>query len=314
MAGAGPMSDLAAHAQAYLAMRRALGYRLVDHDRLLDGLLATVEARGESHLSVDAALDWAVADGAVSRAQAATRLSVARRFATYLAAFDPATQVPPARLLPGGTVRSTPYIFTGDQVQGLIAAARRLSPPLRAASMATFLGLLAATGLRPGEARRLDRDDVDLTAGLLVVRNSKAGKSRIVPLHPTTVAALARYARRRDRLCPHPAEAAFLLWTDGQRLTTTAVTTTFRRLRVQVGITVPPGRRAPRPHDLRHTFAVDTIAGWHADGVDVQRRLPVLSTYLGHLNPANTYWYCQAVPQLMGVVADRVEASRAVRP
>jgi integrase/recombinase XerD len=308
------MSELAGHVDAYLGMRRALGYRLHEHERLLHDLAAGLERLGQAHLSVDAVLAWAVAGGAVSRGQAARRLSVARRFAVYLAALDPATQIPPANLLAGGAVRAAPYIFTAEQVQALMAAARRLSPPLRAASMATLIGLLAATGLRPGEARRLDREDVDLTAGLLTVRGTKLGKTRLVPLHVTTTGALARYARRRDRLCPHPAEPAFLLAPDGTRLRTTAVTATFRRLCEQAGITVPAGRRAARPHDLRHTFAVDTLAGWHADGIDVQRRLPVLSTYLGHLNPTTTYWYCQAVPQLMGVVADRVAASRADRP
>lgn len=308
------MSPLTGHVAAYLGMRRALGYQFVEHERMLTDLAAAVDRRGETHLSVDAVLAWAVADGTVSRGQAARRLSVARRFAAYLAAFDPATEVPPVKLLPGGAERVTPFIFTPEQVQALITAARRLSPPLRAASVATLLGLLAATGMRPGEARRLDRDDVDLPDGLLMVRNSKFGKTRIVPLHASTVAALARYTRRRDRLCPHPTDPAFLLTADGTRMSAAALSGTFRRLRTQAGITVPPGQRPPRPHDLRHTFAVDTIAGWHAEGVDVQRRLPVLSTYLGHLNPANTYWYCQAVPQLMAVVADRVEASRVVRP
>jgi integrase/recombinase XerD len=308
------MSALSAQLQAYLAMRRALGYQLHGQEPLLAGLIAVVERRGESRVSIDAVLAWATDDGTAGRGQAARRLSMARRFITYLAAFDPDTEVPPANLLPGGTVRSTPYIFSPEQVQALIAAARQLSPALRAASMATFIALLAATGLRPGEALRLDRGDVDLTAGLLLVRSTKGGKTRLVPVHVTTVAALARYARRRDRLCRQPASPAFLLSASGERLDPTAVTATFRRLRDQLGITVPPGQRAARPHDLRHTFAVDTITGWHADGLDVQRRLPVLSTYLGHLNPTSTYWYCQAVPQLMSVVADRVQASRAVRP
>jgi integrase len=307
------MSALQAHVDDYLAMRRALGYQLVEHERMLTDLAGTLEAAGTARLTVDAVLAWAVAGGTVSRGQAARRLSAARRFASYLAVFDPATEVPPAHLLPGGQVRAAPYIFTPAQVRALLAAARRLSPPLRAASMATFIGLLAATGLRPGEARRLDRGDVDLTAGLLIVTASKGGKTRIVPLHPSTTTALARYARRRDRLCPHPTDPAFLLAADGARLSVRAVTGTFRRLRDQAGITAAPGRRPARPHDLRHTFAVDTLTGWHADGIDVERRLPVLSTYLGHLNPANTYWYCQAVPQLMGVVADRVDASRGPR-
>lgn len=194
-----------------------------------------------------------------------------------------------------------------------MGAARRLSPPLRAASVATLIGLMAATGLRTGEALRLDRDDVDLRAGTLLVRESKFGKTRCLPLDATTSTALADYARRRNRLCPRPVDPGFLVSAGGRRLDRRAVSTTFRTLRAQAGLAVPPGRRAPRLTDLRHSFAVTTLAGWHAAGIDVQRRLPLLSTYLGHLDPVNTYWYLDAVPQLMAVVADRVDDHRAGR-
>ncbi|HEX6877624.1 MAG TPA: tyrosine-type recombinase/integrase, partial [Nocardioidaceae bacterium] len=190
------------------------------------------------------------------------------------------------------------------EVRALMAAAARLSPPLRAASFTTLIGLMAATGLRTMEAVRVDRDDVDLTERRLLVRRTKYGKTRRIPLHPTTSAALRDYARRRDRLCPHPASDSFLISASGQRLT--AVGVTFQHLLVDVGITVPPGRRAPRLHDLRHSFTVATLRDWHAEGVDVQRHLPILSTYLGHVNPAATYWYLQAVPELMAVLADRL--------
>lgn len=310
MAGAVPVTPLAGHVAAYLQIRRALGYQLVDHERLLIDFAARLEAAGQDRITVDAALAWATGPRPGSRRQAARRLSVVRRFAGYVAVFDPATEVPPTSLLPDDTTRTPPYIYTPGQVTALMAAAARLSPPLHAASYATLIGLMAATGLRTGEARRLDRDDVDLRTATLLVRDSKFGKTRQVPVEATTVAALTRYARRRDRLCTRPADAAFLLSAAGGRLDRRAVGVTFHGLLCDVGITAAAGQRAPRLYDLRHTFAVSTLTSWHAAGVDVDRRLPALSTYLGHLNPANTYWYLEAVPQLMTVVADRLQHAR----
>lgn len=304
------MSRLAEQVTAYLRMRRALGYQLLRHERLLTDFAAYLDRRGEDRITVDAALAWATAPPRVSRRDAARRLSVVRRFAGYVAVFDPATEVPRTALLGDGTTRTPPYIFTADEVRALMAAARRLSPPLAAASYATLIGLLGATGLRPGEARRLDRADVNLRAATLLIRDSKFGKSRQVPVGPTTVAALSSYARRRDRLCPHPADAAFLVSAAETRLDRRAVGAIFHALLVDVGISVPAGVRVPRLYDLRHTFAVTTLTDWYAAGVDVDRRLPALSAYLGHVNPTNTYWYLEAVPQLMRVVADRLERSR----
>lgn len=303
------MSPLAGQVIAYLRMRRALGYRLVEHQRLLTDFVAALEAAGLDRITVDAALAWATAPPGVSRSQAARRLSVVRRFAGYVAVFDPTTEIPPRSLLPDGTHRTPPYIYTPAEITALMAATARLSPPLHAASYATLIGLMAATGLRTGEARRLDRGDVDLATAILTVRDSKFGKTRQVPVGATTVAALTCYARRRDRFCPVPTDPAFLLSAAGGRLDRRGVGVTFHGLLAEVGITVPAGQRAPRLYDLRHTFAVSTLTDWHAAGVDVDRRLPALSTYLGHLNPANTYWYLQAVPQLMSVVADRLERS-----
>jgi integrase len=188
-----------------------------------------------------------------------------------------------------------------------MAAAARLSCPLRAATFETFIGLMAATGLRTGEAMALDRAGADLGDGTLIIRCSKLGKSRLVPLHATTTAALARYAVRRDQLCPQPATPAFFLSGAGTRLNHTNASTTFAGLLAAAGISTGPGTRRPRLYDLRHSFAVAVLAGWHAEGADAQARLPALATYLGHVKPSSTYWYLQAAPELLTAAAARLE-------
>jgi len=209
--------------------------------------------------------------------------------------------------MPDGHVRRTPYLYSASEILALMASARRLTPPLWAASVETLIGLLAASGMRPGEALALDRCDVDLHAGLITVRCSKFGKSRQVPLHGTTTAALRRYAARRDRACSHPSTPSFLVSPAGTGLGGSVLSSTFRRLLVSAGVVTPPSGRTPRLYDLRHSFAVTTLLSWHAAGVDVERRLPTLSTYMGHLNPKETYWYLDAAPELMAVVAGRLE-------
>jgi len=186
-------------------------------------------------------------------------------------------------------------------------AARRLAHPLRAATFEAFIGLMATTGLRTGEVINLDRDDVDLPNGVLTVRCSKHGKSRLVPLHPSTTEALNCYAHRRDKLCPRPVAASFFLSGAGTRLTHTNTSSTFACLLADAGIAAPLGRPRPRLYDLRHSFAVDTLVTWYADGGDVSARLPALSTYMGHVNPASTYCYLQASPELMAASARRLE-------
>jgi integrase len=232
-----------------------------------------------------------------------------RRFASYLLAFDDNTQVPPVDLVHAPQARTTPYLYSPDEIAALITAARRLQPELRGATIATAIGLMAATGLRTGEVLALDHGDIDLTAAMLTVRDSKWHKSRHVPIHHTVVAALDRYRDLRDRTVPTPGTDALLVSVTGARLRIGELTARFRGLRDDLGIQAPPFRRPPRLYDLRHGFAVSTLVDWHAAGDDVQARLPILSTYLGHLNPASTYWYLQAAPELLGVVAQRVARS-----
>lgn len=309
------MTALGDAAADYLAFRRTFGHKLISHERVLTEFVGYLDRRGAGTVTINTAIAWAATPAGLSPRRVAERLSVTRKFAQYLVAFEPGTEIPPAHLLRVGATRPAPYIFSVEEVQALMTAATRLAPPLLAASFSTLIGLMNATGLRTMEAGRLDRADLTLDAGdggRLLVRRTKYGKTRQLPLHPSTTAALHAYAARRDRLRPDPTEPAFLLGANGLRLT--AVGVTFARLLHDVGICVPPGRRRPRLHDLRHTFAVNTLRDWHAAGLDVEPQLPALSTYLGHVNPASTYWYLQAVPELMAVLADRLAAATPERP
>jgi len=297
------MTYLSEHLSRYLALRRALGYQLNEHGRLLPSFVSYLEKAGEQTMTVKAAQAWANETGPAS---ASRLMSVVRGFAMYMSAFDEATEIPPSRIAPAETNRKRPYLFTDEQVGALLEAARSLSPKPWAATMATLIGLLAATGIRPGEAYRLDRADVDLGTGELSVLNSKFGRSRILPLHSTTVKALRRYSTERDRA--RPTERAFFLTRRGLRIKDGQASTAFRELLVAASITAPVGWRQPRLYDFRHRFAVNTLVDWHRRGVDVQRQLPVLSAYLGHLVPGNTYWYFEAAPELLGVVGGRMSS------
>lgn len=293
---------LAAQAQGYLALRRGLGYKLVEHERLLSDLVAHLESQGIDHLSVDAVIAWAALGSSDSRC--ATRLSVARRFARFLSGFDLATQIPPTGVFPVA-VRRTPYLYSPAEISSLMAQAQRLGPPLWAASVTTMVGLIAATGIRPGEARRMARDHLDVASGQLSILDSKNGRSRRLPLHPTTVEALRRYLRLRDSLVDSNVQALFVD-PSGAPINSARFSATFRQLTTAAGIAAGPGRRPPRAGDLRHSFAVSTLAAWHAQGANVAVLLPVLSAYMGHLRPDETYWYLEAAPELMDVVADRL--------
>ncbi len=303
------MSQLSCHIRDYLALRRALGFKLEKQGRLLPDFAAFAEAAGAGTVTVDLAVRWAALPEGASPVWAAQRLSMVRGFARYLQTVDPAAQVLPADLLAARTSRVTPYIYSDADIAALLATARKLRNPLKAATFATLIGLLAVTGLRGSEAMRLDRGDLDAVAGLLTIRATKFRKSRQLPLHPTTLRALADYQALREQLCPAPATASLLVSTTGARLCQATVQPVFRRLLRQAGI----GQGTPRPrpviHGLRHTFAVKTLLGWYQDGQDVQARMPALSTYLGHAGPAATYWYLSATPELLALAAGRLETT-----
>lgn len=301
------MTGFAAAAADYLAARRAMGYKLAYQGQMLRQFAAYLDSAGAEHLTLAHALSWAKQPVGAAPVWWAVRLGTARGFARYLSALDPATEIPPAGLLPEPSHRIVPYIYSGQDIAALRQAAGRLSPEHRADTYQTIIGLLAVTGMRVGESVRLDRDDVDLGEGLLTIRNSKFGKSRQLPLHPTSVEALAGYARRRDGRRARPKSAAFFTSATGTRVLRDNVCTVFPRLVRETGLTSPNRTRPPRLHDLRHSFAVRSVIGWYRDGLDVERRLPLLSTWLGHAAPKHTYWYLSAVPELLELIADRID-------
>jgi integrase/recombinase XerD len=309
------MTTIRGHAEAYLAMRRGLGFKLTTFGQRLMSFVDHLERHDLSRLSTQAAVAWATSTPrSHDEVHWSRRLMVVRVFARHLAVLDPATEIPPADILPHHYRRVTPHLYTPEQIAALMTAAGRLNPPLLAANWRTLIGLLAVTGLRTGEACRLDHDDVDLSQGLLTVRDSKFGKSRQVPIHPTTITALRDYARIRNRHCPAPTTAGFLASTRGTRLDEHNLSKTFTRLVETVSIPVTPGCRRPRLHDLRHSFATTSLLDWYHQGVDVQARIPLLSTYLGHVDPKSTYWYLTGTPQLLALAAARLDHALTGQP
>jgi integrase/recombinase XerD len=306
------MNALAEHVHNYLHVRRALGFKLIGEGQLLADFVAFAEAAGHGTVTTKIALEWARLPRSGSPNYLSRRLRAVRGFARYLHALDPACELPPLELLPASKYRPAPYLYRDQEILALMAAARRLRPPLRAATFETLIGLLACTGLRIGEAIRLDREDFDSTHGVLTVRDSKFGKSREVLLHESTVRALDDYGELRDRLRPTAKERSFFITTRGTRLCHPTIYVPFRALLEQTGVKHPSPPRRVRIHDLRHS-AVKTLLGWYRDGGDVAARMPLLSTYLGHVDPAATYWYLSAAPELLALAAERLEIASGGR-
>jgi integrase len=300
------MSDLTRHVKDYLRLRRALGFKLERAGSALPQLLAFMEAAGAETITADLAIRWARQPAHARPTYWAQRLAIARGFARYLRTINPATEVPPPGVFPARRHRPAPYLWSDHDVCRLLDQARQLRSPLRAVTHETLFGLLAASGMRLGEALGLDRGDIDLRAGVITIREAKFDRSRLVPLHPTATKALARYAAERDRLCRKPRSSAFFLSLAGTRLDRSAVDETLRALTTALGIRTTTVH--PRAHDLRHRFAVGTLIRWMRSGVDVDGHIAALSAYLGHVSPADTYWYLSAVPELMELAAQRLQA------
>jgi len=291
-------------------MRRRLGFKLTTFGEKLMSFIGYLERTGDTVLTTRAALAWATdTPRSTDEVHWSRRLMVVRIFARHLKTLEPATEIPPDDALPHHYRRITPHLFTPDELDRLLAATSALSPAFRARTWHTFIGLLAVSGLRTSEACGLDRTDVDLAGGLLTVRETKFGKSRQVPVHASTVTALRKYARERDLQRPVPSTAAFLVSTRGTRLDSHNLPHTFVQLLSAAGVTAGEGHRRPRLHDLRHTFATTTLLQWYRDGADVQAKLPLLTTYLGHADPKSTYWYLSGSPELLSLTAARLEHS-----
>jgi integrase/recombinase XerD len=302
------MSALRGAITSYLALRRSLGHKLDYYENYLADFVQFTEGMGDTFITAKAILKWAYREDGTAAKTRAWRLRVVCGFAQYMSAFEPRTENPPKALVRLPTRRFMPFIYSDENVISLMRSAmtmkgrRRLTP----STYSTMIGLLAATGMRLGEALALNRDDVRYQEGLLLIRKSKFGKSRNIPVQQTTMAALEAYAEKRDSSVPRPRSPSFFISRSGTRLFAQNVDEVFARLLRRVGLPYQPGHR-PRIHDLRHTFAVRTLKGWIEAGVDVQARLPHLSTYLGHVAPAATYWYLTAIPELMVAAASRFE-------
>ena len=306
------MSALPDALSQYVTVRRALGTRLSEPAHTLRQFVTFLEREGSSRITTQLALRWATMPQGVQAATWARRLSMVRRFAAWWSAFDSTTEVPPARLLPARKRRRTPHIFTDDEIGRLMdaAAQRRSRTGVRGLTYATLIGLLAATGLRPGEALTLDRSDVDFEGGILSIRESKFGKSRLVPIASSTRDALQQYAGRLDAVCTRRDSPAFLLSERGGRVQGSAARRMFAVLTCAIGLgpVVGPRRwgRGPRLQDLRHTFTTRRLVEWYRAGVDVGRELPKLATYLGHVEVGLTYWYIEAIPELLTLASERL--------
>jgi integrase/recombinase XerD len=304
------MSQLREALDDYPAIRNSLGFKLRLPASLLYKFVAFVEKQGASHITTEIALQWAQEPVDAQPSTWSWRLGMVRRFAAWRSASDPRTEVPPAGLLPYRYHRKSPYIYTDDEINKIMKAAGKLrsSRGLRAHMYSTLFGLLTVTGMRINEALNLDLDDVQLVDGILNIRQTKFGKSRLIPLHVSTLESLKHYAGTRGRLLPNTSTQAFFVSERGTRITEYSARYTFAKLPQQIGLraSAKGHGRGPRLHDMRHRFAAKTLVNWYRSGIDVEREIPRLATYLGHVHINDTYWYLESVPELLQLATERV--------
>ena len=292
----------------YLAVRRALGVKLEREEKLLRQFLAYLADNGPQQMTEEAIIAWVRLPGAVSSGWLGMRMNAVRGFAGFCRGLDGTTPLPPKNLLSGHGRRATPYLYSDAEIEALCHAAGTLRGEVRQATYRTLIRLLAVTGMRIGEAAGLDVGDFEHCEGALTVREAKFGRHRLLPLHPSTTEALTAYRRKIEAACPGLDTAALLVSGHGTRLLTVNIGATFRQLAALAGLAPRSATCRPRPHDLRHSFAVRTLIDWYRDGAPVEPRLPLLSAYLGHASPAHTYWYLHAAPELMAQAAARLSS------
>lgn len=305
--------ELRRRAEEYLQMRRGLGYELQRPGRLVRQFADHCDAAGITRVTTQAALDWAMLPQEVTSWYRWLRLSAVRGFATYLHAFDPAHQIPPADLLPCRQQRPTPYLLLADAIGALMAAAATLRPALHAATYQTLIGLMAVTGIRPCEVIRMDDEDLEPSARIMTV-HGKNHKDRTILLHPTTLVVLTDYARLRDEVFGHRIDPSFFVNTRGTRMSPDRTREVFAGLVNKAGLTPLSPTCRPTLNSLRHSFAVTTLIRWFDNDTDIETNLPALSNWMGHKKPRSTYWYLQAVPELLQAADDhmtRVAAQQA---
>jgi integrase len=300
----------------YLELRHKLGFKMVDAAHELHHFVRFAQQRKSFFITVKLALEWATRSSGCHPAQQSARLRVVRRFAEYLSAIDPRTEVPPKGLLPYRNLRKPPYFYSDPEVGKLVQAAQKIPSPkgLRSATYSTLFGLLAVTGMRLGETIGLDLEDVDLEQGILNVRLTKSNKMRRVPVHATTLAKLRQYRQLRDQTFPNSKCPSFLLSEQDTRLTGWAARRWFIILSLQIGLRSPSDHCGPRIHDLRHRFVIKTLCEWYRAGQNVESHLPELSTYIGHGHVRDTYWYISATPELLLLATKRLEQKQAKEP
>jgi integrase len=310
------MTPLRRAVDEYLALRRQLGVALHETGRVLTAFAAYAEQERAEYVTTALVLRWASPFTNVSPATVNGRLQMIRRFAQWRQLTDVRTEIPRGDLLPGRYRRQPPRLYREDDIPRLLTAARNLPSPkgLRGRTYATLFGLLAVTGLRSSEVVALDDADLDHRAATLFIRRTKFGKSRLVPLHASTLKVLATYQRVRDEVVPHRRCDALFISELGVRITQGTAEYTFARVSAQIGLRPRfrahrPGRGFPRLHDLRHRFAIRTLVCWYRAGLTVDPLLPVLATYLGHVHVHDTYWYLEAVPELLQLATERLTAA-----
>jgi integrase len=307
------MNDLREALSQYLDIRRSLGFALREPEHILGKFVAFAGREGAYHITTDLVLRWV--DDPCSQASLATKaswVSMIRCFATWLAAYEPLTQIPPHGLIPVRLRRKRPYIYSDDEIVRIVQQATRLASRrgIRALTYSTLFALLATTGMRISEAIALDQADVDLHEGILTIRCTKFKKSRLMPLHETACEALRLYLRRTKRILGASDDVALFVSERGTRITHFSARYNFALVSQRIGLREPPGGfrhgTGPRLHDMRHRFAVRTLIDWYRAGRDVEREIPKLATYLGHVHVNDTYWYIEAVPELLQLATERL--------
>lgn len=311
------MSKLHDSVAKYVALRRSLGFSMNGPEYVLRRFTVFASDEGAYFITNKLVTRWLEHQSKVTPATRCARLATIRRFAVWQRGMDPRTEVPPKQLFYSRYERKQPYIYTNKELHDILVEAGKLPSKLgwRAQTHVTYFSLLAVTGLRMSEALALDRDDVDLVEGILRIRRTKFGKSRLVPLHSTTTDALQSYAQARDTLFPRLGTPAFFVSEHKTRLGQWGVRYNFAKACSRIGLRAPfKGSRhgsGPRLHDLRHRFAVNTMVNWYRKGVDVERSMPKLSAYLGHTHGHDTYWYIEAVPELLQLATERLKEENA---
>jgi integrase/recombinase XerD len=315
------MSKLRKAVDKYVTLRRELGFKLERIETRLRQFLVFMEGKRTTRITTALALEFATQAAHLDPKTKAHRLSAVRRFARHHLAADPATEIPPLGLLPGGSKRAHPYLYSEAEILRLLEGAKT-NPSwnrfpgsrwgrFQAHTFSCIFGLLAVSGMRVGELLNLQSQDIDWTEGVLTIRRAKFDKSRLVPLHATTLKALAAFVRHRERfLAPLPSRpkpSHLFVTSRGTRLQVGRLNRVFLIISRQIGLRAPDARRGPRLHDLRHRFAVETLLRWCRQGEKPDRLLPVLSTYLGHTHVSGTYWYLSSTPELMRAAGQRLE-------